>query len=69
MNTLKVVLMIATLLSLPDLPLDAAAPMRPGAGTNAKPNIVLMVAEDRFLPRCALSELRERLLTHGQTLK
>lgn len=43
---LKVVLMVAALLSLPDLPLDAAAPTQPGAGNNAKPNIVLMVADD-----------------------
>ena len=69
METLQVVLLVAALLSLPDLPLDAAAPTGPGEGTAAKPNIMLMVADDRFRPRCALSELRERLLTHGQTRK
>ncbi len=46
MDTLQVVPMVAALLSLPDLPLDAAAPMRPGAGNNAKPNIVLIVADE-----------------------
>lgn len=46
MGTLQVVLMVAALLSLPDLPLAAAVPTRPGAGTSAKPKIVLMVADD-----------------------
>ncbi len=47
MNTHRVVLLVAAMLSLPaPLPLDAAAPTSSGAQTSVKPNIVLIVADD-----------------------
>jgi hypothetical protein len=46
MNTLRVGLLVTALLSPPDLPLDAAVPTRPGAGTAVGANIVLLVADD-----------------------
>lgn len=46
MNTAKVLLIVAAILSLPNLPLDAAVPTIPGAGAAAQPNIVLIVADD-----------------------